>query len=283
MSTDIQTGDQVERRAGAAQATDGPHESPEKPAPAPLEAIYRNSPLPLYYQLKSILRTKIRSGEWRPGQLIPSERELSQMYGLSRMTARQAITELVNEGVFYREQGKGTFVGRHRIAQHLTRLTGFTEDIRARGQQPSTKVLAARMAPADEVVAERLRVPVGQMVFSVQRLRLADSEPLAIESSQVSFKGCERLLDEDLEHSSLYRLLETKYGVPLIEAEQELEAGLAGNEEAQLLKIPVGSPVLFTRRTSYTDRNQPIEYARSVYCGNKYTFYTDLKREPVFG
>lgn len=227
------------------------------------------------------MRERIRTGEWKPGDLIPSERELGEMYGISRMTARQAITDLVNEGLFYREQGKGTFVSRHKVTQQLIRLTGFTEDIRARGQRPSAKVLSAQMRAADETLAERLRIKPGQLVFSLKRLRIADDDPLAIELSQLHFPGCEKLLEEDLEQNSLYRLLESKYGLPPVEAEQELEAGLAGTEEAQLLKISTGSSVLFIRRTTYTDRNQPIEYAKSVYCGNKYTFYTHLKREQL--
>lgn len=244
-----------------------------------MRTIYRNSPVPRYHQLKEILRERIRSGEWKPGDLIPSERELSETYGISRMTARQAITDLVNEGVFYREQGRGTFVTQNRITQQLLRLTGFTEDIRARGQRPATQLLSATMCPADEIAAERLRVNVGQPVFCLQRLRLADDEPLAIEESHLNFNGCDSLVDEDLENNSLYYLLETKYGLPLMEAEQELEAGLAGEEEAETLQIPVGSPVLFTRRTTYTDRNRPVEYATSVYCGAKYTFYTRLQRD----
>ncbi len=244
--------------------------------------IYKHSPVPRYHQLKEILREKIRSGEWKPGDLIPSERELSETYGISRMTTRQAITDLVNEGVFYREQGKGTFITRHKITQQLMRLTGFTEDIQARGQQPSTRVLSAQMLPASEAVAEKLREDVGHLVFCIQRLRLADEEPLAIELSHINFKGCEKLLEEDLEHNSLYNLLESKYGIPLMEAEQELEAGLASAEDAQMLKIPAGSSVLHIRRTTFTDRYQPIEYAQSVYCGNKYIFYTHLKREQLF-
>lgn len=246
-----------------------------------MSAIYRNSPLPRYFQLKEIMRERIRSGEWKPGELIPSERELSEKYGISRMTARQAITELVNEGLFYREQGKGTFVSQRKITQQLIHLTGFTEDIRARGQRPGTKVLSATMHPADEETAEKLRINPGTPIFRLQRLRLADDEPLAIELSQISFKGCEGLLEEDLENNSLYRLLEAKYGLALMEADQELEAGLTGSEEAQLLKISVARPVLFTRRITYTDRNQPIEYAKAVYCGNKYTFYTHMKREQL--
>jgi len=246
-----------------------------------MNTVFRKSPLPRYYQLKEIMREKIRSGEWKPGDLIPSERELGEQYGISRMTARQAITELVNEGLFYREQGKGTFVSRHKITQQLIRLTGFTEDIKARGQRPSTKVLVARMQPADEATSERLRIKQGQPIAFLQRLRLADNEPLAIEVSQINFMGCEQLIEEDLENNSLYQLLENKYGLPLLEAEQELEAGLVSNEESSLLKVPIGSPALFTRRITYTERNQPIEYARAIYCGNKYTFYTNLRREQL--
>lgn len=246
-----------------------------------MNSIVRKSPLPRYYQLKEIMREKISSGEWKPGDLIPSERELGEQYGISRMTARQAITELVNEGLFYREQGKGTFVSRHKITQQLIRLTGFTEDIKARGQRPGSKIISAMMVPADETIAEHLHIKTGLMIFQLQRLRLADEEPLAIEVSNLCFVGCEKLLEDDLEQNSLYRLLEHKYGLPLMEAEQQLEAGLISPEEAQLLKVPVGSAALFVRRTTYTERDQPIEYARSIYCGNKYIFFTQMKREQL--
>ncbi len=108
-----------------------------------MRTIYRNSPVPRYHQLKEILREKVSTEEWKPGDLIPSERELSETYSISRMTARQAITDLVNEGLFYREQGRGTFVADNRITQQLLQLTGFTKDIQARGQRPSTIVLSA--------------------------------------------------------------------------------------------------------------------------------------------
>jgi GntR family transcriptional regulator len=247
-----------------------------------MTSIYHNSPVPRYHQLKEILRERVLSGEWKPGDLIPSERELSEQYDISRMTTRQAITDLVNEGVFYRLQGKGTFVSRHRITQQLMRLTGFTEDISARGQKPTTRVLDAQMVPASETEAERLAIEPGELIYSLQRLRLADGEPLCIEHSRLHFRGCERLLDEDFGQNSLYHVLESKFGVMLLEAEQELDAGRAGEEEAALLEMPIGSPALFIRRTTYTDRNRPIEYARSVYRGDKYTFYTRLKREQLF-
>jgi GntR family transcriptional regulator, N-acetylglucosamine utilization regulator len=239
----------------------------------------KSGPLPRYYQLREIIRERIVSGDWSPGKLIPSERELCERYGISRMTARQSITDLVNEGLLYREQGKGTYVGRPKIAQQLLRLTGFTEDMKVREQRPGAKVLTAEMWPADQETSERLRIRIGQPVYRLRRLRLADSEPLALETSCISFIGCERLLDNDLERNSLYQLLETVYDVPPLEAEQELEADIARDEEAHHLKIAAGSPVLRTRRVTTTRRNQPIEYAISVYRGDKYRFYTRMVRD----
>lgn len=239
----------------------------------------RGGPLPRYIRLKEIIRERILSGEWAPGGLIPSERELCERYGISRMTARQSITELVNEGLLYREQGKGTYVGRPKIAQQLLRLTGFTEDMKSREQRPGAKVLSAEMWPADEATAERLRIKIGQPVYRLRRLRLADFEPLALETSCVSFIGCERLLDNNLERDSLYQLLEVAYDVPPLEAEQELEADRAAEDEAQLLNVAVGSPVLRTRRVTNTRRNQPVEFATSVYRGDKYQFFTRMVRD----
>lgn len=239
----------------------------------------KSGPLPRYYQLKEIIRERIRSGEWAPGSLIPSERALCERYGISRMTARQSVGELVTEGLLYREQGKGTFVGRPKIAQQLLRLTGFTEDMHAREQRPGAKVLGAEMWPADETAADRLRIKVGQPVFRLRRLRLADSEPLALETSCMSFIGCERLLDNDLERDSLYQLLDVVYDVPPVEAEQELEADLAAADEAELLGVEIGSAVLRTRRVTITRRQLPVEYATSVYRGDKYRFYTRMVRD----
>ena len=239
----------------------------------------KSGPLPRYYQLKEILRERIHAGEWTPGSLIPSERELCERYGISRMTARQAISELVNEGLLYREQGRGTFVGRPKIAQQLLRLTGFTEDMRAREQRPGAKVLNAEMWPADEATAERLRIKARQPVFRLRRLRLADAEPLALETSCVSFIGCERLMGEDFEANSLYQVLEAVYDIPALEAEQELEADLASPEEARSLNVEPGSAVLRTIRVMSTRRNQPVEFATSVYRGDKYRFYTRLTRD----
>ena len=242
-----------------------------------------NAFVPRYHQLKALIREQVRGGHLAPGDLVPSERELSEQYGVSRMTARQALTELVTEGLLYRRQGLGTFVALPKITQQLTSLTGFTEDIRARGQQPGTRVLEATTVQADEALAVRLQTRPGQRLVRLRRLRLADGEPLAIEQSLINFFGCEQLLEEDLERDSLYALLETKYGLAPLAAEQEIEAGLAREDEARLLQIATGSPVLLLRRLTYTERNRPLEYAESVYRGDKYCFRTHLSRPPADG
>ncbi len=239
----------------------------------------KGGPVPRYYQLKEFIRERIRSGEWGSGILIPSERELCERHGISRMTARQAITELVNEGLLYREQGKGTYVGHPKIPQQLMSLTGFTEDMQVRAQRPGARVLEAVMWEADETTAEALRIKVGQPVYRLRRLRLADAEPLAIETTTVCFIGCERLLDYDLAYDSLYRILSEVFDMPPVAAEQEIEAGLVGPGEGGLLEIAEGSPVLRTRRVTTTRRGHPIEYAQSVYRGDKYHFYTRLMRD----
>jgi GntR family transcriptional regulator len=240
----------------------------------------KSGPVPRYYQLQEIIRERIRSGEWTPGSLIPSERELCERYGISRMTARQAISGLEVEGLLYREQGKGTFVGQPVIAQQLLRLTGFTEDMAARKSKPGARVLSAEMWPADDETAERLCIRAGQPVYRLRRLRLADGEPLAVELTRVSFIGCERLLHYDLGQESLYHLLEGTFDIPLLEADEELQAELATEDEPELLQVAPGTPVLRTRRVMFTRRNHPVEYATSVYRGDKYRFYTRLVRDP---
>lgn len=236
-------------------------------------------PVPRYYQLKEILREKIGNGEWPEGSLIPSERELCEQYGISRMTARQSITELVKEGYLYREQGKGTYVSRPKITQQLMKLTGFSQDMQARHWKPGARVLSIEMWLSDEVIANNLRIKEGQPIFRLNRLRLANDEPLSLETTCINFIGCERLLDEDFEQNSLYALLNSKYGLPVIEAEQEMEAGLATDDEAKLLNVRTGGPVLRIRRTTYSERNQVFEYAQSVYRGDKYKFYARLVKE----
>ena len=230
-------------------------------------SLRNRSALPRYSQLKEIIREEIRSQQWLPGTLLPSERLLVARYGVSRMTVRQALLELVNEGIVYREQGKGTFVKQLPYQMITNRLSGFTELVTMQRQRPGTKLLSAAMWAANEAVATRLRVKPGIPVLRLSRLRYANEKPLALEHAHISFMGCERLLEDDLEQLSLYRLLEEKYGLPLLKAEQEFAVGVLGQEESSYFNLPVGSPAYFPQSVAYTEHDQPVEYTMAVLCG----------------
>lgn len=240
--------------------------------------VDKSNPVPLYYQLKLELRERIERGEWKPGDRLPSEWELCRLYQLSRMTVRQALLELVNEGWLRRERGRGTFVSKPKIRKPLARLTSFTEDMRARGKRPSSRVLRLEIITAPVRIAEALRIPMGHSVVLIERVRLADGEPMGIECCYLSFEGCEAILQEDL-HGSLYELLTREYGQIPMRAEEQLEAALCPPREAKLLNIPRGAPVLRIKRVTFNQDDHPIEYVESVYRGDRYVFYVELRAD----
>src|SRR5512139_759824 len=161
-------------------------------------------------------------GEWLPGTQVPSERELCEQYAISRITVRQALAALVTEGRLIRTQGRGTFVASPRIEQQLTQLTGFTQDMQARGKRPSAQVLEAGSISALPTVARALRINVGQSVIMLKRLRLADGEPVAIETAYLLESRCQGLLQEELATRSLYDILTKKYKLKPVRAMQQM-------------------------------------------------------------
>jgi len=237
--------------------------------------IDKTSPIPIYYQLEQIVLDKIKSGVWPPNTAIPSERELSEQFGVSRMTVRQALLALTHDGILRREVGVGTFVAEPRITQRLTRLTGFTEDMRARGKRASARVLNLAVARATPVVAEMLSIDLGQEVLLVDRLRLADGEPLAIETSHLCFAGCQELQGADLE-GSLYALLTQECGIVPTRARQRISAGVADKREIDLLGLKRGAPVLRLRRVTFDQNGRAFEYVESTYRADKYVFDAEL-------
>lgn len=240
--------------------------------------VNRNYPLPLYYQLMEELRRRIEEGEWKPGDLIPSERELTEIYGISRMTVRQALGELVNDGLLHRSPGRGTFVARPKIRKKLSRLTSFTEEMHTRSKEAGAQVLRMEMAPARATVAEVLQIEAGHQVALVERLRLADGDPVGIECCHLSFQGCEAILREDLS-GSLYALLVKRFGLVPTRAQEEMEAGACGSREANILGIRRGAPVLLIRRKTLDQHQRPFEYVESVYRGDNYILSVELVAE----
>lgn len=240
--------------------------------------LHRQHAVPLYLQLKRLLETEIADGTFPPHSRVPSERELSEQYRISRMTARQAIAELIQEGRLYTSAGKGTFVAEPKISQSMQSLTSFSEEMRARGLTPTTRLLRRELLPAGPVVAHRLRLAEQSPVVCLQRLRLANEEPMALETAFLAFDGMERLLTLDLE-GSLYARLRQEFNIIPLEAFQEFEARLAQPHESTLLHIDEGAPVLILQRTTYDGAQRPFEYVQSVYRGDRYRFGARLVRE----
>jgi GntR family transcriptional regulator len=233
--------------------------------------------VPKYFQLREILLDLIEN-ELTVDAPVPSERELAARYGLSRMTARQAVEHLVSEGRLYRVQGKGTFVASPKIDMPL-RLTSFTEDMRSRGMTPGARDLGRRLATASAAVARELSIEVGAQVYIIERLRTADGVPMALERSHIPAHLAPDLLDQSLENRSLYELLATTYGVALDRGDQIIEAGIADSGDAGLLGLPPGSAVLLLQRRCWAGP-VAVEYAVSTYRADRYQLRASLDIAP---
>ncbi|HEY53784.1 MAG TPA: GntR family transcriptional regulator [Caldilineae bacterium] len=238
--------------------------------------IDKNYPLPMYFQLKELMREKIASGEWKPGDMVPSERELSEQYKISRMTARQALGEMATEGLLRREQGRGTFVAEPKIEHGLTRLTGFTEDMKARGLQPGALVIRLGLISPPLLAMRALQITPEEKIVLLERLRLAGEEPIALETSHLHFSAVEQLLKEDFEDNSLYQILSERYQITPARAEQKIGADLCSHREQDLLKIREGAPVLRNKRITFDQWGRPFEYTESAYRADRYVFQAEL-------
>lgn len=238
-------------------------------------SIQEGIPVPKYYRLKESLRDRIEEEGLEEGHLIPSERELCETYGVSRMTARQAVKELVNEGVLYREQGRGTFVAGKKLQHETAHLTSFTQDMAERGMKASSTVLEMEAEGASPAVARALQVEPGARIIRLQRVRYADGEPMALETSHLLYDIASGILDADLARSSLYKELGRR-GVRIAKAEQSYEATLINDSEAECLQVPAGSAALLIERVTFDPQERPFEYVKSVYRGDRYRVMTTL-------
>ena len=239
--------------------------------------VAREAPDPLYLQVKAALLGEITSGRYESNRRLPSERELALRFQVSRMTARQALLELAREGAIYTRVGKGTFVAEAKIDQHLRALTSFSQDVRGRGAKPTSRVLSARVVPAEPPVAAALRLLPGADVVVLTRLRLSDEMPLAIETAHLPFRLFPNLLRHDFAATSLYNVLAAEYGTTLTRAEQTIEASLAQPDELALLQLVPPAAVLRLQRLTSTSEGIPAEYVVSVYRGDRYKFHSTLQ------
>ncbi|WP_394405846.1 GntR family transcriptional regulator [Streptococcus sp. 20-1249] len=230
------------------------------------------SETPLYLQLVEELEGKIQS-EMAPNDKLYSERELTQIYGVSRITVRLAIQELERRGLIYKMHGKGTFVAEvQESALDLSSAYSFTEQMKKIGKIPKTKILSFVQIAASEQLAKQLQLDVGAPVYELERLRIADNQPMMLERSYVPVVMFEGMSQELLEHKPLYEVFADEYGQTVRLAEEEFYASIALETEAKWLAIDNGSPVLHLLRKTYNDKNRIIEYTFSIARADQFRY-----------
>lgn len=239
-----------------------------------------NNILPRYYQLINIIKGQIDSKKWKPHEPIPSERQLEEIYNVSRTTIRQALDILTRQGYLYREHGRGTFVSPQKLQKGINELTSFTEDMLKRGLKPASKNLNLELIEPPADVAAMLDIhDKNQKVYKIERLRLADNQPMGLQTSYLLLSEGQEITEADLGTSkSLYRLLQEKFNLIPTEADETLEVTVASEQEAQLLQVPEGSPLLLSERILFSQFRRPLEFVKILYRGDRYKYYARLTR-----
>lgn len=241
--------------------------------------LKKNNPIPYYLQIAQIFRDKIVSGELLPNSRIPSEEEIAEMYSVSRMTARNAITQLVNEDLVYRKHGLGAFVNHSKIRRNINKLTGFFEDMTRLGYKPSSKILELVRRSPNEREQRLLRLTKGEEVYHLTRIRYANETAVAFQSVAVPVQLVPDLPKVDLSHQSFYSYLEQN-NIVIDRAEQRMEAVLS-SQICKIMDIPKGMPFFYFERVSYTDQDVPIEVLDTYFRGDRYSYYITLHRDNI--
>ncbi|HEV2592370.1 MAG TPA: GntR family transcriptional regulator [Gaiellaceae bacterium] len=211
-----------------------------------------------------------------PGDSIPSERQLSIDLGVSRLTVRAALDDLVREGYLVRRRGAGTFVSEPKVAKGVGTVSSFSDDMRERGMKPASRTLDLQVVPAGARLGRMLHVSPSEPVAVIKRLRLADGEPMAIELLHVRQSLVPGLLADDLEENSFYDLLESKYGVEIVGGTQTVEPTVTNEEESGALGVPLHSPALLFERITRSAAGDIVEFTSSTYRGDRYRLVSEL-------
>jgi GntR family transcriptional regulator len=243
-----------------------------------MQTVNKNSPIPYYHQLAELLRSEIEQHRFDAGVLaLPSENELVDRYHVSRATVRSALDLLERERLIYRQKGKGAFAAVRRVEHELTDLVSTTEEMARRGWSLETRVLSLEKIEPPAVVTQMLELPPGERVYRVERLRLAQQEPVSIQTACLPEALFPELEQQDLT-SSLYRLCENVYNQRFWTGRQTLRARGATAAEARLLRIPEHTAVMCAERVSYSVQGNAVEYLEAVWRGDRYDFKVTLTR-----
>jgi GntR family transcriptional regulator len=233
---------------------------------------------PLYAVVEAQIAAGIADGEFPIGSRLPTEDELIQRFAVSRTTVRKAIQNLSDRGLIKIRRGTGTFVTQPTITQDLTELTGFVEDMEALGHTATARLIDRVVVAADGNVARRLALAAGTRVMRIRRVRLANGVSMSLDETYLPLDIGEKIVTHDLEAEPIFTLLEERYGIPLVEAEYELEAASADDAVAKALGVEAGSPIFLIERTSYSVRGRPVDYEKLHYRGDLIRFRTRLAR-----
>lgn len=230
-----------------------------------------NSRIPLYYRLLDEFEEKIRTEEWGRGSKIPPERMLCEIYGVSRITVRKALDELIRSGKLFTIQGKGTFVSEEKISQNLGSIYSFSQEMEKQGKISSTRVVEVETIEADAKIAERLKINTGDEVLVLKRLRLADELPIMYERTYFDKKSYKKLEEYDLNREGLYKVLERDFGIISTKAEERFRACELTQKEAMYLDAEPYSFGLVVQRTLYSN-DEIICWSSLVSKGDSFEF-----------
>jgi GntR family transcriptional regulator len=241
--------------------------------------IDRDSYIPLYIQVMDALREYIENGDTQPGEQLPGEPELCRLFDVSRTVIRQALRELEYEGLIYRNKGRGTFVSEPKIRESLfEELTGFYQDMEAKGHPPVSRVLKQEVVPAGPKIAAFLQIETDSRVIQIDRLRYVNDEPIVLVTTYLPYALCPGLAEVDLAERSLYAYLESEYGLQIARGHRVLEAVPANKMEAELLGVKKGAPLIMLDSVSYLADGTPLEYYHAVHRGDRSRFEVELIR-----
>jgi GntR family transcriptional regulator len=232
-------------------------------------------PVTLHHQVYLDVRRSLDAGRWRPGDRLPTERELAAHYGCSLITVRRALGELVREGRIERTRGRGTHVLRPRIERDFAEALSFTAEMQRRGLDPENRLIVARPESAGERVAEALGLGPGSPTLYLERLRVAGGEPILLEQVHLPAERFPGLLASDLEHESLYDLLQRRYDTRIVRAREALEPVLLRAREAALLDQPRRTPALLIEGLASTADDRPVEFSRTYVRGDRTRYFIE--------
>ena len=242
-----------------------------------MKTIDKGSRIPLYYQLMDIIIEKIEKDNLKENDKLPSERELCDTYDISRSTVRQAIQELEKEGYIYRIHGKGTFVSPKKFKQDLLKFYSFTEEMKKMGKEPVSKVLKFETIHCNNDIAVKMDITPCTEVYIFTRLRLANGEPMMLETSYVPCDRFPGLTKEELQKNAMYDIFTKKYNANFTKAEEVFQPVLTQEEEAKLLKYKANLPGMMIERITY-ENGRVIEYTKGIARGDRFKYRVLLKK-----